>query len=346
MFKGGKLNMKSFKDAFAYDLKKAVQTVPNLVKVMQENLVEDPDVCVKTAVNSFNTLNGGLIKSCVIALESSDTGYTEVDLLTCGKNFLPLDIATIKSVNTSGTWNGNTYTYHNGTFTVLTDNENKIIGININGTFSTTTRFYLYRSVIKKGSYIISGGISDDLAFGLRGNTNLIYSTGSDKAYTISADKADAEANIVASNKTFDNVVIKPMVRLATETNSTFEPYIGRLYQVSLGQSIYNGTVDIVKGKINTVIDDTPTEISITPVQVEAIIGENNFTCTISGQSVISVSYQEVFDFDDVKAYADNAITSAVSDLLPSDPESDGTYTLKLTKSGTTITKEWTADTP
>lgn len=45
----------------------------------------------------------------------------------------------------------------------------------------------------------------------------------------------------------------------------------------------------------------TPTTIQLTPQQISALIGENNLSTPLDGQSIDSVEYREVFGFDDVE---------------------------------------------
>lgn len=59
------------------------------------------------------------------------------------KNKLPMTVAGIKAVNTVGAWSGNTWTYDNNSFTILTDSGNNVIGIRVNGSFSANVNFRL-----------------------------------------------------------------------------------------------------------------------------------------------------------------------------------------------------------
>ena len=45
----------------------------------------------------------------------------------------------------------------------------------------------------------------------------------------------------------------------------------------------------------------TPTTIQLTPQQIETLAGQNNLSTPLSGQSIDSVKYREVFVFDDVE---------------------------------------------
>lgn len=55
---------------------------------------------------------------------------------------------------------------------------------------------------------------------------------------------------IVRSGYTANNLVFKPMIRLASDTNATFEPYQGQSVTVNLGQTVYDGTLDVKTGTL------------------------------------------------------------------------------------------------
>lgn len=52
----------------------------------------------------------------------------------------------------------------------------------------------------------------------------------------------------VRSGYTADNLTFKPMIRLASDTDDTFEPYQSNTYTTDLEQFVYGGTVDLVTG--------------------------------------------------------------------------------------------------
>jgi hypothetical protein len=67
---------------------------------------------------------------------------------------------------------------------------------------------------------------------------------------------------------------LKPMIRLASVSDSSFEPYNGQTATVNFGQTVtIGGVIDLTNGKV-TLTDDT--EISVTPVTVSSIAGANN----------------------------------------------------------------------
>ena len=89
---------------------------------------------------------------------------------TC-KNKLPLTLASLKAINTAGTWNDNAYTIDGVTFTVSTNSEGYVTKINVNGTASSNIGFNLlngtyegaeYETLFPLGSYYWVTGCASD----------------------------------------------------------------------------------------------------------------------------------------------------------------------------------------
>lgn len=231
--------------------------------------IKTPTADKKTATDQFTTANGGLLSKCQINLvpvqsgsgdPSPDnvrpiSGHTEVDLRTNGKNFLPMTLDGIKALNTIGTWSGNVYSISGGTITLFVDNYNNVIGIQVNGTFNDTVRFRIiihYTNVFN--GYIINGcpeGGASTGKYKLQ-----FYDNTTDNGYDcIGSDITISKANgddisvliIIASGFNVLNKMFLPMIRKSTDS-ATFEPYLGHLYQVQIGSTVYGGTLDLVSG--------------------------------------------------------------------------------------------------
>lgn len=195
-------------------------------------------------------------------------GYDKPWVGGAGKNLLVLSVDNIKSMNSGGSWNGNAYTYNGIIFTILLDSDGNIIGINANGTASADTSFYVGRSLSDGQSYKLNGSI---------GGSNSTYSirvTGyggaGDGDFTFTSSSANPVYIQVINGNTLSNKLFYPMVRLATETDSTFAPYtnicpISGMSEVNitregiesadtesvtiqLGQTVYGGTLDVNTG--------------------------------------------------------------------------------------------------
>lgn len=67
-----------------------------------------------------------------------------------------------------------------------------------------------------------------------------------------------------------NNVVFKPMIRLATVMDDTYEPYQGQTITKSLGRTVYGGTLDVVSGKL--VIDRAFKQVA--PTDTMRMVGD------------------------------------------------------------------------
>ena len=380
-----------------------------------------PSSEVKSATDTFTTVNGGLLSKCQINLvpvqsgsgdPSPDnvrpiSGHTEVDLYNVGKNKLPLVLADIKSANTTGTWTGNVYSINSGTVEVLVDDSDNVLGFKVNGTFTITTDFRVYGSNVSSAQDILfTDSIKVSSAVVGSSTTYRMIEWGTTGGFvdaveiTLPANNTVYGIGLRMIGGVSNNETFKPMIRLASDTDPTFEPYLGHLYQVQIGQTVYGGTVDLVSGVMNciygyadvlssdiigeyldttnnqylakitpsnvkvpsstsaipnmisnclkvvsqnylydnvgnyvcilnngairftfencTTLSDmqtwitnhplqicyelaTPFTIQLTPQQIEALVGQNNLSTPLDGQSIDSVKYREVFAFDDVE---------------------------------------------
>lgn len=163
-------------------------------------------------------------------------GYDKPWVGGAGKNVLKMTVDNIKVANTGGIWNGNEYAINNVTITLLTDIDNNIIGIKVNGTASSNVNFVLsvYDKYLANGNYKLNGcpaggstsGTTYYLGFYIQGKS--VYNFGS-RDTNISIDGTEATgANVFIhahANYNCQNLIFYPMIRLATESDATFEPY-------------------------------------------------------------------------------------------------------------------------
>ena len=185
------------------------------------------------------------------------SGRTEVVTSVAGKNLLPMTLASLKAVNTSATWSGNTYTRNGIAFTVLTDASDNVTGIRADGTATAETTFYqVYNTKLPlaSGQYAFngcpSGGGGTTYRMQLRNGQEWFGETGSGRTFTYDASTSDTDLVRIdiLNGATCNNVVFKPMIRLASDTDSTYEPYNGRTYTTALGRTVYGGALDVVSG--------------------------------------------------------------------------------------------------
>ncbi len=188
---------------------------------------------------NFSTLSAQKSKSTILSLEPIQDlhGFTKPWVGGAGKNLLPMTVDNLKAFNTSGSWSGNTYTKYNVHFTILTDTDNNVIGINVDGTNneSSVANFDLATSstlpVVLTGDYIINGCPTN----GSASSYNIRVGKGSSSSYvgndfgnglsaTFNNEIITMQIHI-ASGATVSNKVFQPMIRLSMETDATFEPY-------------------------------------------------------------------------------------------------------------------------
>lgn len=140
---------------------------------------------------------------------------------------------------------------------------------------------YFSRSFnLKKGSYIFSTCadesyttydtyISKDGTTIARGGNNL-----SPNSFTLTEDSSLLIVVRVRQGYNTAGLKLYPMIRLSSDSDTTYAEYNGQTATVNLGQSVtIGGVIDLTNGKV-TLTDDT--EISVTPVTVSSIAGANN----------------------------------------------------------------------
>lgn len=188
------------------------------------------------------------------------SGHTQVQVGNVGKNWLRLTLDALKSYNTDGTWNGNVYVFNGVTATILTDSLENVIGILINGTASSNYTLYL-NSVATSNApspFILNGCVSG----GSNGTYCLIIQLSSSPWTWITSDVGGGATGTLDEDKGYqcifrmyagvslNNKIIKPMIRKATDTDPTYEPYKGYTVTINLGGTYYGGTLDAVSGKL------------------------------------------------------------------------------------------------
>ena len=144
-------------------------------------------------------------------------GYTEQQTYS-GKNKLNRDAIT------TGTLNGITYTL------------NEDGSVIVNGTATANTFInYGYVDISANTEYILSGCPSggDGSTYKLAtyktnyGYSNLHNDFGSGRTFTLTEDMRCFVVIVVYKDTTVNNLKFEPMIRLATETDATYEPYVG-----------------------------------------------------------------------------------------------------------------------
>ena len=153
------------------------------------------------------------------------SGHTGAKLTRVGKNLLP-NTATTKTEN-------------GVTFTINSDGS-----VTVNGT-ATATAFCAIGSVDFKANtkYVLTAGKSVSGAYVKIDTVNIIASSGIAE-YTPSADATYSVTLRIGGGTTWTNVTFYPMIRLASVTDATYEPYQGETFSASFDQTVYGGTLD------------------------------------------------------------------------------------------------------
>lgn len=151
------------------------------------------------------------------------------------KNSLWWDIENIKAENTTGTWNGNTYTINDSTLTFAED------GVTINGTFSADTEIRVFyrlgtkRFRLPNGTFKLLTQLSTDtqkvsVTLGCtRNNAFYTYASlrGSGKAvFTVSESDGDSGFSFTClKDYSFSNLKASFMVLIPSDNDTTYQPY-------------------------------------------------------------------------------------------------------------------------
>ena len=169
------------------------------------------------------------------------TGFTETTVRRTGKNLLPSSITTTLA-------SGITYTRNDdGTITVR-------------GTSTGYSMCYCDLKTLKPGTYISSGmsEIGRNATAYVRmnvmteANSALAYDYGSGVTFTLTKPTTIRFRIDISSGLTVNGKVY-PMVRLASVSDSTYEPYTANEYEVEFpvaAGTVYGGTVDVTNGKL------------------------------------------------------------------------------------------------
>lgn len=174
------------------------------------------------------------------------SGWTGANISRTGKNLLtnlPRDIGTFSGVTVSVNANGQ---------------------IVLNGTCTANNNARIGSCTLPAGSYVFTGmtttGSSSTHFLNITpqwngtGNQNLYsgYYSG-----TTTEEITFTVRLYFRSGASFTNTIYEPMIRVASDTDATFEPYMGNAYNISFGTAgtVYGGTLNVTTGMltVNTV---------------------------------------------------------------------------------------------
>jgi hypothetical protein len=259
---------------------------------------------------------------CVIGIVPTQDlhGYSKPWAGGSGKNKLDASTATTNTLN-------------GVTFTVVRNDANEVIRIDVTGTANAGTTFSIGTATIEAGAYIFSG-YTDGSNVGTKyiNYSGIVNAYGSDAIATITETKTTT-VTLQIANGAETEFSIYPMIRESTAP-SGFEPYSnicpitgytdvtvtvastsggsGDDTTVSLGRTVYGGTLDVANGKLTVTWDNiasyagetlkgewlssmdeydalstpttgaqvayelaTPQTFNLTPTQVKTLLGQN-----------------------------------------------------------------------
>lgn len=191
------------------------------------------------------------------------SGWTEEVIGVSGKNILPLVVNDIKAINTTGTWNDNTYSVDGVTYTIVTDYDGNITGIQASGTATSNALLnlaYPYTAPID----CILNGCPDNGS----GSTYqmAITGVGTEQGNGLNISKGSS-GNLyirISNGYTANALMFYPMIRKSTDSDATFSPYNPNGTTTTIpftdgqGQSVevYYGNIDIVNGTLTDISDN------------------------------------------------------------------------------------------
>ena len=168
-------------------------------------------------------------------------GYDTPWTAGAGKNKILTTLEGLKAANTSGLWTGNSYTANDVIFTILTDNDENVIGIKANGTATGTIVFQAsdnMAGIFQQGDLLRLDGITGGDASTYKldwyivkqdSTTSVIVTTYSGpNNVTISENAQNATQSyiriVVYSGAVLTDQMFYPMIKLQSDTSTTFIP--------------------------------------------------------------------------------------------------------------------------
>lgn len=218
------------------------------------------------------------------------------------KNLLNITLSKLKEVNAGGTWNDNTYTVNGITYTIRDDGT-----IMLNGTASVDTAFNLLETIQESCPFI--GYILNGCPIGGGGSTfflrvsDLINTSNDDtgSGVTISVTETGRWrlSIVIKSGYTANNILFKPMIRVASDTDANFQPYSmtnQELTQDKIGWKTNNllGAKNLLENNVvnNTVGNATITKNLDGSLTIDGTLVNNSILCWNMQSGAVSTDTQ------------------------------------------------------
>lgn len=244
------------------------------------DLTENKTATVTDGVADFETIDGSLVKSLVVEIEPSQSGYTQEDVTVVGKNrcvFWQSGYIDASGNRVAQSRNGMSQEIYVPSGTSIT------FSAEVNGQ--------------GRGLAVYSGsglsGLLNRFISWTHTSTNLyeIRYTATQNCYVVIWFNYDNSTDV--SETIFETA--KLQIEFATQATS-YEPYHGKTYTTTFGQSITaGGTLDFLTGELTT----GGNTISLTPQTVKALVGENHIQASTG--DVLQCKYSMMINGDDLE---------------------------------------------
>ena len=208
------------------------------VQIKEQSIIDENKVADLTslamvgsaseAIASFDDGSALPMPKLEVAIEPQQDlhGYDHPWVGGAGKNLIPMTVDGIKALNTNQQWIGNTYTINGVTFTIETDSDENVIGINVNGTSTGWTALNLGEITLPIGTYTLStvSPIPSSGIYLTHNPIGFVEVWTNAKTATISTEQNAPVYIGVDSGNSLSNYTFKPMIEEGS-TATAFEPY-------------------------------------------------------------------------------------------------------------------------
>lgn len=223
------------------------------------------------------------------------SGRSSLKISRTQKNLLPYSLASLKVLNSSGSWSDNVYTINGVTYTVNVDSNGFLLGIVANGTASANADFLIWMKnnadsglipMTYKMNGCPDGGATDGSTYfmGYYSPGKSQYNFGGSGINIVVAENDAIGSNIfcrIANGYNAQNKEFEPMLRLTSITDYSYEPYNGESITITFGQTVYGGTCDVLSGEM--VIDRAIIDLGTKDWNSASSVGRVNSVVAISG---------------------------------------------------------------
>lgn len=208
-----------------------------------------PEKTVSGSVASFSDGADDVpIKTATFNIDPTLDGVSAVKVVRTGKNLLPYTLATIKAAN-SGTWSDDNKLTVNGiTYEVVADSNGNVTDIIVSGTATANAQLWLIQS---SGYANYPSGTLNGVTGG--SNTTYWFDMMAEGSGNVPVYDGDVTFNptqkyrprVIVRNgcAITGEIHIKPMLRKTGD--ATYEPYSATTRTISLGQTVYGGSVTV-----------------------------------------------------------------------------------------------------